>query len=236
MAGPRRDEVASWRGPERSRHDLPAVLPQLPLAVQLPDRRREHGTRGRRRSAARRHGVPRRRRGARACTIERVIETHFHADFLSGHLELAAADRRGDLLRRAARRRSFPIEPLDDGDGSRSATSTLEIRERPATRPSRSPSSCTSAPTTRSPAACSPATRSSSATSVGPTCWSSHGLTADDLARTLYRSLHATAPDAARRTRSTPRTAPARRAASNSRPRPCSTIGEQRRSTTRCTR
>ena len=24
-------------------------------------------------------------------TIERVLETHFHADFLSGHLELAAA-------------------------------------------------------------------------------------------------------------------------------------------------
>jgi hydroxyacylglutathione hydrolase len=26
-----------------------------------------------------------------ALTIERVIETHFHADFLSGHLEMAAA-------------------------------------------------------------------------------------------------------------------------------------------------
>ena len=28
---------------------------------------------------------------ARGVTIERVIETHVHADFLSGHLELAAA-------------------------------------------------------------------------------------------------------------------------------------------------
>ena len=27
-------------------------------------------------------------------TIELVIETHFHADFLSGHLELAEGDRR----------------------------------------------------------------------------------------------------------------------------------------------
>jgi hydroxyacylglutathione hydrolase len=34
---------------------------------------------------------PARERGA---TIELVIETHFHADFLSGHLELAACDRR----------------------------------------------------------------------------------------------------------------------------------------------
>ena len=29
---------------------------------------------------------------AAGLTIELVIETHFHADFLSGHLELAAAD------------------------------------------------------------------------------------------------------------------------------------------------
>src|SRR5215204_1782480 len=28
---------------------------------------------------------------AQGLTIERVIETHFHADFLSGHLELAKA-------------------------------------------------------------------------------------------------------------------------------------------------
>ncbi len=44
--------------------------------------------------------------------IERVIETHFHADFLSGHLELAAATgaavsfgegRAGGLPDRAAR-------------------------------------------------------------------------------------------------------------------------------------
>jgi glyoxylase-like metal-dependent hydrolase (beta-lactamase superfamily II) len=29
--------------------------------------------------------------GAHGLTIERVIETHFHADFLSGHLELKEA-------------------------------------------------------------------------------------------------------------------------------------------------
>ena len=29
--------------------------------------------------------------GRHGLRIERVIETHFHADFLSGHLELAAA-------------------------------------------------------------------------------------------------------------------------------------------------
>ena len=43
--------------------------------------------------------------GAQGLAIERVIETHVHADFLSGHLELRVADRRRDLVRRGRRRR-----------------------------------------------------------------------------------------------------------------------------------
>src|SRR3984885_15821380 len=46
--------------------------------------------------------------------IERVIETHIHADFLTGHLELAAAtgaqisySEEADL--------EFPVQPLRDG-------------------------------------------------------------------------------------------------------------------------
>ena len=38
-------------------------------------------------------------------TIERIIETHVHADFLSGHLELAAQTRSGHLVRRRRRGR-----------------------------------------------------------------------------------------------------------------------------------
>ena len=38
-------------------------------------------------------------------TIERVIETHVHADFVGGHLELAARHRRGHLLWRRCRAR-----------------------------------------------------------------------------------------------------------------------------------
>ena len=41
--------------------------------------------------------------------IERVVETHFHADFLSGHLELAAAT--GAVISYGeAARTEFPIE------------------------------------------------------------------------------------------------------------------------------
>src|SRR5688572_27189244 len=46
--------------------------------------------------------------------IERVIETHFHADFLSGHLELAAAT--GALIPYGDRAAAdFPIDPLGHG-------------------------------------------------------------------------------------------------------------------------
>ena len=114
--------------------------------------------------------------GARGCAIERVIETHFHADFLSGHLELAAATgarialrrRRADRVpHRPARRRRAPLARR--GRRSRSGTPR-------ATRRSRSASSSPSAPATRSRTACSPATRCSSATSAAPTCSALVGL------------------------------------------------------------
>src|SRR5487761_1447454 len=47
-------------------------------------------------------------------TIERVIETHFHADFVSGHLELAAAT--GAVISYGeGAGAEFDIEPLADG-------------------------------------------------------------------------------------------------------------------------
>src|SRR5579862_5174245 len=51
---------------------------------------------------------------AEGLTIERVIETHLHADFLSGHLELAAAT--GAVISfGAAAHLDFPSEPLAHG-------------------------------------------------------------------------------------------------------------------------
>lgn len=47
-------------------------------------------------------------------TIELVIETHFHADFLSGHLELAAATG-AEIGIGAAGTTDFPSRPLADG-------------------------------------------------------------------------------------------------------------------------
>src|SRR3984885_2745392 len=46
--------------------------------------------------------------------IERVIETHIHADFLTGHLELAAATG-AQISYREGCSIQFPVQPLRDG-------------------------------------------------------------------------------------------------------------------------
>ena len=66
--------------------------------------------------------------------IERVIETHIHADFLSGHLELAAAT--GALISFGEGAEvEFPIEPLRDGQRISLGEVTLEILATPGHTP-----------------------------------------------------------------------------------------------------
>ena len=67
-------------------------------------------------------------------TIERVIETHVHADFLSGHLELAA--KTGAVVSYGEGATvEFPIEPLRDGDRISLGDVTLEILATPGHTP-----------------------------------------------------------------------------------------------------
>jgi len=77
---------------------------------------------------------------ANGLTIVKVLETHFHADFLSGHLELAA--RTGAAIvygAAAAGRAEFPIETYGNGElislGSDAHGLQLEIRETPGHTP-----------------------------------------------------------------------------------------------------
>jgi glyoxylase-like metal-dependent hydrolase (beta-lactamase superfamily II)/rhodanese-related sulfurtransferase len=66
--------------------------------------------------------------------IERVIETHIHADFLSGHLELAAATGAQICFGEGADV-EFPIEPLRDGQRIALGEVTFEILATPGHTP-----------------------------------------------------------------------------------------------------
>ncbi len=71
---------------------------------------------------------------ARGLTIVGVIDTHFHADFLAGHLELAAATGAwiGFGQRAVA---DFPIRALSDGERISLGDVQLEILETPGHTP-----------------------------------------------------------------------------------------------------
>jgi hydroxyacylglutathione hydrolase len=66
--------------------------------------------------------------------IERVIETHFHADFVSGHVELAAQTGAVICYGEPAHT-EFPIETLHDGDQLHLGEVRLEIRATPGHTP-----------------------------------------------------------------------------------------------------
>jgi glyoxylase-like metal-dependent hydrolase (beta-lactamase superfamily II)/rhodanese-related sulfurtransferase len=164
---------------------------------------------------------------ANGLTIERVIETHFHADFLSGHLELAEATGARISFGDEARA-DFPIDPLAHGQTLSLGEVTLEIRHTPGHTPE-----SISIVIREHPGDEPWGVLTGDTLFVGdvgrPDLLASVGWTADDLARRLYRSVHdqlLTLPD-------TTRVYPAHGAGSS-----CgksmsdavsSTIGEQRR-------
>ena len=133
-------------------------------------------------------------------TIERVIETHFHADFLSGHLEMADATGAvisyGDVAEA-----DFAFEGLAHGQRLSLGEVTLEIRHTPGHTPE-SISIVVYEHEGDDPWA----VLTGDALFIGdvgrPDLLTSAGWTADDLARQLYHSVHEqllTLPDATRR-------------------------------------
>ena len=73
---------------------------------------------------------------AHGLTIGHVLETHFHADFLSGHLELAAATGATIGYGRAAEGRpEFPITTYAQCDTIQLGEVVLEILETPGHTP-----------------------------------------------------------------------------------------------------
>jgi hydroxyacylglutathione hydrolase len=68
------------------------------------------------------------------CRIEHVFLTHFHADFVAGHLELR--DREGATIRLGARGEAdFAFVPMGDGDSVELGQGGLEVLETPGHSP-----------------------------------------------------------------------------------------------------
>lgn len=127
---------------------------------------------------------------ANGLTIDTVIETHFHADFLSGHLELAS--RTGATIvygAAAAGRVGFPIRAMKNGEHLSLGSVDLEVLETPGHTPE---SICV---LVREHADAEPVSVLTGDTlfigDVGrPDLLSAVGFDADALAKQLYESLH----------------------------------------------
>jgi rhodanese-related sulfurtransferase/glyoxylase-like metal-dependent hydrolase (beta-lactamase superfamily II) len=124
-------------------------------------------------------------------TITHVIETHFHADFLSGHLELAAATGATIVYGRAADGRvEFPIEALGDGAHISLGQVDLEILETPG----HTPESISVVVREHGPDGTPYGVLTGDTLFIGdvgrPDLLAAVGFTADELAHQLYDSLH----------------------------------------------
>ncbi|MEY2995870.1 MAG: Beta-lactamase hydrolase-like protein [Actinomycetota bacterium] len=127
-------------------------------------------------------------------TIKYVVETHFHADFLSGHLELAEATGAKIVFgAQAAGRTDFPITAVAQGDvlilGDSDTHARLEILETPGHTPE------SISIVVRENASAPPhAVFTGDTLFIGdvgrPDLLAAVGHTAEDLGRMLYHSLH----------------------------------------------
>ncbi|MGH3751344.1 MAG: molybdopterin-dependent oxidoreductase [Pseudonocardiaceae bacterium] len=137
---------------------------------------------------------------AHGLRIQRVIETHVHADFLSGHLELAAAT--GAVISYGSVADThFAMEPLAHGQELVLGDVVLEIRHTPG----HTPESISVVVWQRSSDAAPWGVLTGDTLFIGdvgrPDLLSASGCTAPDLARQLCRSLREqllTLPDATR--------------------------------------
>ncbi|MFC8716863.1 rhodanese-like domain-containing protein [Kitasatospora sp. NPDC057198] len=125
---------------------------------------------------------------ARGFTVEGVINTHFHADFLSGHLELA--DRTGAWIGYGRRAETeYPIRKLADGERISLGEVVLEIMETPG----HTPESVSVLVREKAGDAVPYGVLTGDALFVGdvgrPDLLASAGVTADQLGRMLYDSV-----------------------------------------------
>jgi glyoxylase-like metal-dependent hydrolase (beta-lactamase superfamily II)/rhodanese-related sulfurtransferase len=121
--------------------------------------------------------------------IERVLETHFHADFLSGHLELAAAT--GAVISYGSDAvADFPMEPLAHGERIELGEVVLEVRHTPGHTPESVSIVVWEHASDPEPWGALTGDTLFIGDVGRPDLLTSVGWTADGLARRLYRSVH----------------------------------------------
>lgn len=126
---------------------------------------------------------------AAGLTIELVIETHFHADFLSGHLELAAATG-ADIVFSSAAKTEFESRKMSDGERLSLGKVELEFLHTPG----HTPESMSIVVYERAGDEVPYGVLTGDTLFIGdvgrPDLLSSIGFTRDELAHQLYDSLH----------------------------------------------
>lgn len=160
-------------------------------------------------------------------TIELVIETHFHADFLSGHLELAAATG-AEIAYGEVAETEFPSRALRDGERISLGTVTLEVRATPGHTPESISIVVFETPEAEVPYGVLTGDTLFIGDVGRPDLLASFDISAEDLARALHRSLHTqllTLPD---ETRVFPAHGAGSACGKNLSTETVSTIGEQR--------
>ncbi|MGH9000031.1 MAG: MBL fold metallo-hydrolase [Acidimicrobiia bacterium] len=121
--------------------------------------------------------------------IAYVVETHFHADFLSGHLDLAAATG-AEIVYGAAADARFPHRKVRDGERISLGDVILEFRETPGHTPESISVVVWERPGDPAPYGVLTGDTLFIGDVGRPDLLASQGVTAGDLARRLYRSLH----------------------------------------------
>lgn len=125
--------------------------------------------------------------------IRYVIETHFHADFLSGHLELAEATG-AEIVFGSAAQAQFPIRRVRTGEriplGDPDTGVVLEFRETPGHTPESISVVVWERGTDESPFGVLTGDTLFIGDVGRPDLLASVGVTADELARQLHSSLH----------------------------------------------
>jgi hydroxyacylglutathione hydrolase len=164
---------------------------------------------------------------AHGFSIERIIETHFHADFVSGHLELAHAS--GAVISYGeGAEADFPVDALTDGQRLVLGDVVLEVRATPG----HTPESISIVILEHAEDSAPWGVLSGDTLFIGdvgrPDLLASAGMTPDQLARQLYQSVHEQLlclPDATRVFPAHGAGSACGRAMSSA---PSSTMGEQR--------